>query len=591
MAKVNKAENKRIAPFIPSLNWLVIGSTASILIIFMLIAGYHSTRVLMTNKLQDLFAITYLELDKKVQSLASDLRLLKKNAALLYSLDLKKGAMVLASGSGPKYIKLKDSGLDNLLENEDFAILKIRKHLFLGTWIENKNQIARDPKISVKNAEKIFSLSPLSARDLKNYFYVDQVGSLVYVANTYGDLIYSSSAKVKTKDFESRPLVQKFINHPLSQGQLEFVSDEGINYLGFFAQIPGSNLVLFLENPSQEVLASIGEVKKNLFLYFLGFLFVALALIQWPLMRIKKALRGAARLVNARISGDQFAIFPHPPILEILELENRVEALVESYTNNLKQKNADLLAHKNSRIEEFLKDQKIRDKQEIAAILDINTRQEKISANAIKIPYLNSAPDYIFVNHRSRRMCLGIIDFRSPPFESGFISFVSGMFLDYFPENDHKDNFGFDRMAAAIKAKFFQQESFSIGLVDIDLEINKASVYILGNVYALCSANNNRFQELPFSPSAPLGYHDNMSLKAHVIPLDGSTEKIVIATKGLGTLFAKDKTITGKRKFTKEISQLYHQDSQIFVQNIQKEASKKEEISANMSLITIDVKK
>ena len=57
-------------------------------------------------------------------------------------------------------------------------------------------------------------------------------------------------------------MVQKFIGVPINQGQLEFDSKEGAAF-GFFYEVPGTNLIIFVETLKSVALASVRELAIN----------------------------------------------------------------------------------------------------------------------------------------------------------------------------------------------------------------------------------------------------------------------------------------------------------------------------------------
>lgn len=261
-------------------------------------AGYVALDMIHKNKLMDTWAIMFLELEQQGTRLHRELVSAQKMTRaqdILFAIDAAQGLVPL---QGP--IEKKLSSIDLGFEAVPSA----------GTL----------PDLNVVEYAGSFYLMEVGPSQLylrsfdRNVF--DHVlanksshDAAAYVLTREGKLLYGSSPEMGGVNVIDRPLVQRFIQAPLSHGQLSFRSREGEDYYGFFLELPGTNLILFAEIPQATVLASVTTLIWRFAGVLLGILFFVLLAIQMPLVRMTRPLRDLAR-ISAAVGRGQFDASP-----------------------------------------------------------------------------------------------------------------------------------------------------------------------------------------------------------------------------------------------------------------------------------------
>ncbi|MCX6131997.1 MAG: SpoIIE family protein phosphatase, partial [Proteobacteria bacterium] len=138
----------------------------------------------------------------------------------------------------------------------------------------------------------------------KNFLKKNTNEATVYIASREEKLIYSNDQNISSARFSARPLVQKFIDAPFTQGQFDFKSSNNEEMLGFFYEVPDSNLVIFAEMKEAEVLSSVYELRNRLLILVALVLLFTLAILYFPISMITFPLKNLVRAASQLGRGD-----------------------------------------------------------------------------------------------------------------------------------------------------------------------------------------------------------------------------------------------------------------------------------------------
>ena len=265
--------------------------------------GRYALSVLSHHKMSDTWAIMFLELEHHSHGLAErlmdELRLPHK-AEFEVDILFKEGkGPQIVIDSLPASVGPEDLGvasLEDLKNWDDLRAVKVGGRVYLAQLGDSKGVPGDATRLTYWPIDsKIFAevIGPGPSS-----------GGAVYVVNRDGQLLHSTSPDITQGSFGTRPLVQKFIESPLRQGQMEFVTDSGEASYGFFFEIPMSNIVLFSEVEKAKALADIKTIQMRFILLLVGSLLVVLLLLQILMRRITLPLREAASLAQKIGSGD-----------------------------------------------------------------------------------------------------------------------------------------------------------------------------------------------------------------------------------------------------------------------------------------------
>lgn len=111
-----------------------------------------------------------------------------------------------------------------------------------------------------------------------------------YVASQGGQLIYTNSVEVSANSLADRPLVQKFSATSLALGELEFEGLGGAGYYGFFYEVPGTNVTLFIETSKAQALSAMTEFAQRYAVVMTMVTLAIVLLLQWPLRRVTQPI-------------------------------------------------------------------------------------------------------------------------------------------------------------------------------------------------------------------------------------------------------------------------------------------------------------
>lgn len=269
------------------------------------LAGSYAFRVQYQKGLMDTWAINFLQLENLSNELHSriqsytDFGLSSSLATLKASQKYRRPIAVYEiSRSGASPIGKPVRGANKTLTLKDFVdpghdaehyIYKFGRATLIGKYMSGKDLLRFEPGLK---PEGRYLLSwRVNFRKVMLGSLASPVGGILYIVNRKGDLIYSSSAEVNRDNFSQRNLVKHFQKTRFSKGELEFDDSFGRASYGFFAEISGTNLVVFQELSKEKALERLRSLLGQFAAAFIIILVVVLLLVQVPLRRITTSMR------------------------------------------------------------------------------------------------------------------------------------------------------------------------------------------------------------------------------------------------------------------------------------------------------------
>lgn len=260
-----------------------------------LVAGYYALTILYQNKLNDTWAIMYLELETQGRKLAETLVAASTSSKPLVEADSvlvlqPGGKLVVEQGGFGGRLSLADFNIEDDGLPEDLAPVYLVSYAGESYLLKAAGQ-------SESGAQRlVLRRLPASVLEIRPAPKVSQ-GAL-YLLTREGSLAYSSDPGITELNVVKRPLVQRFIETPIKQGQFELDEGAGKGMYGFFAEIPGTNIVMFSEMSRAAALAPV----RTIVVRFIGVLLLilggAVVLLQLPLSRVTNPLRELADLAE-----------------------------------------------------------------------------------------------------------------------------------------------------------------------------------------------------------------------------------------------------------------------------------------------------
>ena len=270
--------------------WLSISLLAVLATCVMIIAK-KNTQVLKENKEKDVWAIVYLEVEKMARDIEAGFPSIEKlsvgrdRASSVYK--IRGNRLNLVSGGGKEKLDLERLGF----KKADFRTGR-------------KYVVKLDGKTYRLHFDKgLLTLYQLEAPWLATLGR-EKDDLTLYILNRAGQLVGTNDQEVVSA--RERQLVQKFILNPLSQGQQRFKKD-GVDTIGFFYEIEGTNLVLFAEAELALLAEEVWQIYRELLVYAVLVMFIGILLLQWPLSKMLAPLADLKRL-TAEIAKGQFDI-------------------------------------------------------------------------------------------------------------------------------------------------------------------------------------------------------------------------------------------------------------------------------------------
>lgn len=258
-------------------------------------------RLFYQSKMRDTLSIMYMELERMAFGIEREARTTAANRALpiernfLVGID---GTLVSTSAPAKGVHKLKDLGIDTLGDFRDLTIISLDGEDFLARLEPASEGRARLSLSKVKVANWIGSAARSSNE------------THLYVLTRQGSVLFSNTSLVTAHNYLKRPLVQKFIDAPLRLGQVEFTAPDGKDWLGFFYEIAGTNMIAFAEAPKSVALAPVRAALQRMILATLASVLGSLLLLQMILRVVTGPIDALIRWTREIASG-VFSVHSH----------------------------------------------------------------------------------------------------------------------------------------------------------------------------------------------------------------------------------------------------------------------------------------
>lgn len=285
---------------------LLVGTVIVSTISVALIIGGLALEEIYTQKSRDVWSMIYLDLEKTSERLSIKLKAIKKGAMEKDKsvFDLKSKVVITDKGEQKIDSLRYKSGLKidannlidlsikkkNLASNKEEGLLTVGINKGSGFFIE---------QIGGKLHTQRFNLSALI--DLPENV---STSSEIYLVNRSEYLLYTNSDSGGA--WIKRKIVQDYIRSPLWQGQFEYENGlkGGALMHGFFQEIRGTNLILFVEVPVTAVLVTILDPTRK-FLAFSGILLgVFTLLLYFPIQLLTKPVGELNKIAHKVGRGD-----------------------------------------------------------------------------------------------------------------------------------------------------------------------------------------------------------------------------------------------------------------------------------------------
>lgn len=277
-----------------SLRALLTWTTVISVLTASLIAGYYAFTLLYKNKLNDTWAIMFLELEQQGNLFSDKLSNLKKSKKIANSEDAELlvdavGIIEVVSGPFGSDLNLSDFNITEEKSLTDMQAISVFQHageafLVTSAVVEGNSNRLKLRKIP----QKIFQITPAPPASQ----------GVIYLLTREGRVLYASDSNITELNVISRPLVQKFIAAPISQGQLEYEDSENRSLYGFFSEIPGSNIIMFSEVYQSTAMAPVKKIVVQFLSVLLLILIGVIVLLQLPLSKIIAPVRDLVQMAK-----------------------------------------------------------------------------------------------------------------------------------------------------------------------------------------------------------------------------------------------------------------------------------------------------
>ncbi len=280
--------------------------------------GYYALTIVYQNKLIDTWAIMFLELERQGTLTLGQLRgVAHAERSDQVAIDADPATReVLVTGTELRVLRgafsgepnAADLGLDKTPPPAAWPSLTVLEHSgeLLVARLAEAYKPTGAPNAGAAAKNNLHLLAWPLPSDFFDQIFVRgaRIDGAVYLMTREGRLIYATDPAITPLNVVAMPLVQHFINAPLSQGQVEFRNRLGQASYGFYYEVPHTNIVMFVEVTKAKALASI----QSAFLRYIGIvmaiLLAAIALVQIPLTRITAPLGDLAKVAKRLGAGD-----------------------------------------------------------------------------------------------------------------------------------------------------------------------------------------------------------------------------------------------------------------------------------------------
>lgn len=259
-------------------------------------AGFYAFQAQYRKALKDTWAIIFLEGENTGQRIAETLRRFDrdldagdgsgtKTPDFVFAVEKDQTTRALYGRGSLKTFTAKDLGLKSLIFKAPRNVIVTGGKTYLVKPADRKEVMALVHK-EVPTGVYLVGWRMDFRKLMPDPALKTVSETTTYVSTTGGQLIYTNVPDLSALTLNDRPLVQKFIATNLSIGEIEFAGASGAGYYGFYYEVPGTNLTLFIETAKAQALRAMTEFAKK---YALVMFFVTLGIgliLQFPLRRV-----------------------------------------------------------------------------------------------------------------------------------------------------------------------------------------------------------------------------------------------------------------------------------------------------------------
>ena len=303
--------------------------------------GTQGIEIVKENKLRDVWAIQFLELERSGNRLLGSLQDFRQSAREAVKTNNQVNQVLKAAfriesldeslieygslGVERQSYTPSDFGVENFRELDSLSILQIDGLTYLLT-VEPSSYGLFEMKLSTQFLF-LWNLDTLHFTANKGLKKSAEESS-EYLLSRSGQLITSNDPKILPTNVQSRPLVQNFIQASINQGQFRFAGELGEDMIGFYYRLPATNLVFFSENNQSVIYEKVAELMFEYALMALVTLIIGIALLQFPLRYIILPLKQLTQSTSRLAQGDFSQRFKARGIGEIGALSDSFSKMI-----------------------------------------------------------------------------------------------------------------------------------------------------------------------------------------------------------------------------------------------------------------------
>jgi serine phosphatase RsbU (regulator of sigma subunit) len=273
-----------------------------------LIISYYSLQKLYESKVTDQWTIAFLDLEQRNHRLTRELEIelnARKNELPSSVFEVKSDNRLMDTFSN-KVVPISELGFSKLssLVSEDRLGIKVITNggrYFFADY--RKAPVAQaKTKLTLPKGKYIF-VWEFDLKKVVNRILGSKFEGGFYLANSSSQLVFSNRSEISQDSYNQRPLVRFFIDSPLTQGQTQIEVNDS-SFLGLFQEIPGTNLISFLEAKQNDALALVWETVVAFGGYFIMILLVSILVVQVPVLVAVRPIVELAAIARESASGN-----------------------------------------------------------------------------------------------------------------------------------------------------------------------------------------------------------------------------------------------------------------------------------------------
>ena len=299
--------------------------------------GNRALDIIERNKLTDVWTILFLELERSGNELFKDLE--NYHEFLIRDLKQNNGpgeyfqaAFSLQNNTILKLEKGNWFGLDQI-PTEEMMVPSVENWARFQLVTKNGNTFLLTKEHSTHDLFNNAELNPvlfvwrIEPSIFSKQFPTEDGTAVLYLANRHGSLIAKNSIDINENTFNSRALVQSFISSSITQGQKVFIGEEGQSKVGFFYELPNTNLIFFSESDQKVIEEKVAEVMREYLFSAIIILVIAILTLQLPLRFLLKPLKSLNKYTQEVAKGNYDASLKIFGIGEIKKLTDSFKSM------------------------------------------------------------------------------------------------------------------------------------------------------------------------------------------------------------------------------------------------------------------------